>query len=48
MIRNLPKKFKLVFYKMFVDDNFVLLKKTEYKNCFVDYMNAKHKNINVF
>ena len=41
-----PKKFKLVFYKRYVDDIFVLFKRPEHVKPFVDYMNSKHKNIN--
>ena len=40
-----PKKFKLVFYKRYVDDIFVLFKRPEHVKPFVDYMISKHKNI---
>ena len=34
-----------VFYKRYVDDIFVLFKKSEDVQLFVNYMNSKHKNI---
>ena len=39
------KHFEPVFYKSYVDDIFVLLKRPEHVKFFVDYMNSKHKNI---
>ena len=45
-LNDCPNKFKLVFYKRYVDDIFVLLKRPEHVKPFVDYMNSKHKNIN--
>ena len=41
-----PEKFKPVFYKRYVDDIFILFKRSEHVKSFVDYMNSKHKNIN--
>ena len=35
-----------MFYKRYVDDIFVLFKRSEHDKLFVDYMNCKHKNIN--
>ena len=45
-LNDCPNKSKPVFYKTYVDDIFVLLKRTEHVELFVDYMNSKHKNIN--
>ena len=45
-LNGCPDKFKLVFYKRYVDDIFVLFKRPEHVKPFVDYMNSKHKNIN--
>ena len=42
---TVPKKFKPVFYKSYVDDIFVLFKGPERVKSFVDYMNSKPKNI---
>ena len=35
-----------MFYKRYVDDIFVLLKRPEHVKPSADYMNSKHKNIN--
>ena len=35
--------FKVVFYKRCIDDIFVLFKKSEHVQLFVNYMNSKHK-----
>ena len=35
-----------MFYKRYLDDNFVLFKRPEHVKPFVDYMSSKHKNIN--
>ena len=40
------KKFKSVFSQRYVDDIFVLFKRTEHVKYFIDSMNCKHKNIN--
>ena len=40
-----PNNFKPVSYKRYVDDIFVLLKKSEHVQLFVNYMNSKQKNI---
>ena len=45
-LNDCPENFKPVFYKRYVDDIFVLLKRPEDVKPFVDYMNSKHKNIN--
>ena len=45
-LNDCPKKFKPVFYKRYADDIFVLFKRPEHVNSFVDYVNSKHKNIN--
>ena len=45
-LNGCPKKFKSVFYKRYVDDIIVLLKRSEHVKPFVDYVNSKHKNIN--
>ena len=42
---TIPKKFKPVFLKRYVDDSFVLFKRPEHVNPFVDYMNSKLKNV---
>ena len=44
-LNDCPNNFKPVFYKRYVDDIFVLFKKSEYVQLFVNYMNNKHKNI---
>ena len=36
-----------MFYKRYVDDIFVLFKIPEHVTPFADYMNSKHKNINI-
>ena len=45
-LNGCPKKFKPVFYKSYVDDIFVLFKRTEHVKPFVAYMNSKNKNDN--
>ena len=45
-LNDCPEKFKPVFYKRYVDDIFVLFKRSERVKRFVYYMNSKHKNIN--
>ena len=45
-LNGCPKIFKSVFYKRYVDDIIVLLKRSEHVKPFVDYVNSKHKNIN--
>ena len=44
-LNDCPNNFKPVFYKRYVDDIFVLFKKSEHLQLFVNYMNSKHKNI---
>ena len=44
-LNDSPNNFKSVFYKRYVDDIFVLFKKSEHVQLFVNYMNIKHKNI---
>ena len=44
-LNDCPNNFKPVFYKRYVDDIFVLFKKSEHVQIFVNYMNSKHKNI---
>ena len=44
-LNDCPNNFKPVFYKRYVDDIFVLFKKFEHVQVFVNYMNSKHKNI---
>ena len=41
-LNDCPDKFKSVFYKIYVDDIFVLFKRPEHVKPFVDYMNSKH------
>ena len=45
-LNDCPKKLKPVFYKSYADDIFVLFKRPEHVNHFVDSMNSNHKNIN--
>ena len=45
LLNDCPNSFKPVFYKRYIDDIFVLLKKSEHVQLFVNYMNSKHKNI---
>ena len=45
-LSDCPGKFKPVFYKRYVDDTFVLFKRPEYVEPFVDYVNSKYKNNN--
>ena len=44
-LKNGPKSFKLVSYKRYVNDIFVLLERPEPILRFVNYMNKRHKNI---
>ena len=44
-LNDCPNNFKPVFYKRYVDDIFVLFKKSGHAQLFVNYMNSKHKNI---
>ena len=46
-LNDCPIKLTAVFYKRCVDDIFVLFKSPEHVTPFVDYMNSKHKNINI-
>ena len=43
--REFPKEFKRVFYRRYVDDNFVFFIKREHLNLFLNYFNLCHKNI---
>ena len=45
-LNDCPEKFKSAFYKKYVDDIFVLLKRPGHVKPFVDYMETKHKSIN--
>ena len=47
-LNGCPDKFMQKFYKRYVDDSFVLFKRSEHVKSFVDYMNSKHKNINFY
>ena len=44
-LKDCPKNFKPIYYKRYVDDIFVLFKKPEHANFFLEYINKKHKNI---
>ena len=44
-LNDCPNSFKPVFNKRYVNDIFVLFKKFEHVQLFVNYMNSKHKNI---
>ena len=46
-LNDCPIKLTPVFYKRYVDDIFVLFKSPDHVTPFVDYMNSKHKNINI-
>ena len=44
-LNDCPNNFKPISYKRYVDDIFVLFKKSGHVQLFVNYMNSKHKNI---
>ena len=44
-LKNCPKSFKLVYYKRYVDEIFVLFEKPEEVLRIVNYMNKRHKSI---
>ena len=44
-LNDCPNNFKPAFYKRYVNGIFVLLKKSEHVQLFVNYMNSKHKNV---
>ena len=44
-LNHCPNNFKPGFYMRYVDDIFVLFKKSELVQVFVNYINSKHKNI---
>ena len=45
-LNDCPDKFKLTFYKRYVEGIFVLFKRPEHVKLFVEYMNSKNKSIN--
>ena len=45
LLNECSSQFKLVVYRRYVDDIFVLFKSKEHLKLFVNYMNSKHKNI---
>ena len=45
LLNECPSQFKLVVYRRYIDDIFVLFKSKEHLKLFVNYMNSKHKNI---
>ena len=45
LLNECPSQFKLVVYRRYVDDIFVLFNSKEHLKLFVNYMNSKHKNI---
>lgn len=44
-LKNCPSEFKPIMYKRYVDDTFILFKKEEDVEIFLDYMNTRHDNI---
>ena len=44
-LEQCPKEFKLVFYRRYVDDIFVLFKSAEHLSKFCDYFNTRHPNM---
>ena len=44
-LKDFPKDFKPIYYKIYVDDIFVLLNKPEHAQFFLEYMDKKHKNM---
>ena len=40
-----PEEFKPVFYRLYVDDIFVLFRKEEHLKLFLDFFNSCHENI---
>ena len=42
---NCPSHFKIMVYKRYVDDIFVLFSSNEHLQSFVDYMNKQHRYI---
>ena len=44
-LKDCPKDLKPVYYKIYVDDIFVLFNKPEHAQSFLEYMNKKHKNM---
>ena len=44
-LEECPANFKPVWYRRYVDDTFLLFKKQEHVDAFLEYVNAKHRNI---
>ena len=44
-LNKYPSQFKLVVYRRYVDDIFVLFKSKEYSKLFFNYINSQHKNL---
>ena len=44
-LRDCPESFKPILYKRYVDDTFLLFRKPEHSQLFLDYLNSKHPNI---
>ena len=44
-LNKCPEEFKPVFYRRYVDDIFVLLRKKEHLKSFLNYFNSCHENI---
>lgn len=44
-LKNCPLSFKPIFYRRYVDDTFILFKKSEDVDEFLNYLNSKHSNI---
>ena len=44
-VKDCPKDFRLIYYKRYVDDIFVLFNEPEHAQFFLKYINKKHKNM---
>ena len=44
-LHNCPTEFKLLYYKRYVDDTFLIFKRKDDVDLFWQYMNKQHKNI---
>ena len=43
-LQNCPLYFKLVFYRRYVDDNFVLFRHFDHVQVFLNYLISQHSN----
>ena len=44
-LQECPTNFKPVFYKRYVDDTFIVFKKSNHARHFLNYLNTKYNNI---